>query len=363
MMTIMVAGGGTGGHVYPALSIANEFLKQVPGARVVCVGTRQGMEKELLANAGFSPYLIFAPKFKGQGFLIKLKTIIALPVSFLSALVLICKLRPTMIVGVGGYASFSVVCVGYCLGVATFISEQNAIPGLANRVLSRCARKIFVAFPYSTKFFKKEKVVLTGNPMRKEIIEYAAKKVARTDAASILVIGGSQGAKKLNDVIIDVIPDLAKRFNALTIYHITGPRHYLDVKRMYPVTSGVHVELYPYVNNMGELYAKTDLIISRSGSGILEFLHYGVPSILIPYRYASGDHQTFNARYFEEHGVSVMIQEDDLTHERLLIEIQRALMDNSHRDHVRHESQKMAISNASERIVSECIASAKKGKK
>lgn len=326
MKNILICGGGTGGHIYPAIAIAHEIRAREPRASVTFVGTEYGLETKLVPKAGYPLEFISIGGLKGKNLLLTLRNAARIPWAFVQAWRLLSRIRPDAVVGVGGYASGPVVMVAAMRGIPTMIHEQNAYPGITNRLLAKVVRQIAVAFPEALEVFQRPGVV-TGNPIRREFFEAAA----RTTGAKkrILVFGGSQGSKILNDAMTGALLFLAHIRDQIEIVHQTGPKEHARVESAYKASAFVSsARVVPFLDPMAVEMAAADLVISRSGAMTVgELAATGRPSILVPFALATNNHQEMNARVLERTGAAVVITEKELTPEKLAGVISAILAD------------------------------------
>ena len=320
-MKILIAGGGTGGHVIPALAIARE-LRDQHAAEVRFVGTARGLETRLVPEAGFPLELIHVGQLKGVSLATRLRTLADLPLGLLRCATLIRTFKPDVVVGVGGYASGPAMGAAVLLRIPTVAFEPNAVPGLANRLVGKYVSAAAVNFAPTTTYFRNAQV--TGIPVRPEFFAIQPK----TDGTRrLLVFGGSQGARILNDVMPTVAVRLLEQFPDLTIVHQAGGRHGESTNAAY-TAAGVdftRTTVAPYLDTMVDQIAAADVILCRSGaSTVAELAAAGRPSILIPFAAAADDHQRKNADVLVQAGAAVLITEAELTPERVLAQVSTA---------------------------------------
>lgn len=321
-MRILIAGGGTGGHVIPALAIARE-LRDHHAAEVRFVGTARGLETKLVPEAGFQLELIHVGQLKNVSLLTRLRTVADLPLGILRCISLLRSFKPSVVIGVGGYASGPAMMAAILLRTPTVAFEPNAVPGLANRLVGKYVSAAAVNFASTTAYFRNAKV--TGIPVRREFFAIQPK---ASGPLRLLVFGGSQGARVLNEVMPKIVGDLLVRFPDLTIVHQVGGRNGLSTATAY-AEAGVTDERFVrvlYLDAMVEQIAAADLILCRSGaSTVAELAAAGRASILVPFAAAADDHQRKNADVFVEAGAAAMILESELTPERTLAEVSTLL--------------------------------------
>jgi len=314
VMTLMIAGGGTGGHIYPAIAIAREFVARDTSRRVVFVGTEYGLEKTIVPKAGFPLEFISVGGLKGKGPLDVVKNLARLPLGVVQAWRVVARHRPSAVLGVGGYSSGPVLIAAKLRGVPTMIHEQNAFPGLTNRLAARFVTVVAVAFDEAGARMKRRDAVATGNPVRKEFFE-VNRQPATGDRKRVLVFGGSQGSKVLNDAMTKALPLLPDN---LEIVHQTGPKMLDEVQRVYRGSQFANARVVPYIDPMVDELAAADLVVSRAGAMTIgELAAVGRAAVLVPFAAATNNHQELNARVLEWAGGAVVVTEGELTPERL----------------------------------------------
>ena len=310
----MIAGGGTGGHLFPALAIAEAFRDRERANEILFVGSGRGLEGRVLGREGYARQSIAAVSLQDKSFFGRALGLAAISKSLWQSRRLLRAFRPDMVLGVGGYASGPVVLTAWALGYKTAIHEQNAFPGLSNRILARFVDRIFLSFAESAKHFPRKKVVLTGNPVRRRM--RPGKKGDRDPGGApftVLIFGGSQGAHRLNVAMEESLPHLQEQKGKWRIIHQTGDRDYGEVKEAY-ARAGWAAEVHPFIQDMDRVYAAADLVLCRAGATtVFELMAMGKPAILVPYPYAANDHQTLNARILMSAGAALMIKNGDLT--------------------------------------------------
>jgi UDP-N-acetylglucosamine--N-acetylmuramyl-(pentapeptide) pyrophosphoryl-undecaprenol N-acetylglucosamine transferase len=315
-MRVMIAGGGTGGHVIPALAIAGA-LKSDYDAEVCFIGTARGMETRLVPQAGYALELIEVGQLNRVSLATKLKTMVALPRGILHCLGLLRRWRPEAVVGVGGYASGPAMLAALILRVPTLAFEPNAVPGMANRLIGKRISAAAVNFAPTRAYFRNAEV--TGIPVRAEFFALAPR--PPQSAPRLLVMGGSQGARALNQKMPQVAKALLDAVPGLTILHQAGARHAETTQAAY-AASGAPPDRWrvqPFLEDMPSQFAASDLILARSGaSTVAELAASGKPSLLVPFPQAADDHQRKNAEVLVEGDAAVMLLEQDMTDARLL---------------------------------------------
>ena len=337
-MKLVMAGGGTGGHLFPALALAEEFKKKVPGVEIIFMGGKGGLEERVVPKHGYQLVVFDVEGIKRRTGLKRIKAIGKAGRSTVKAIGLLRSLKPDGVIGSGSYSSAPVVMAARLLGIKTAILEQNALPGLTNRWLGKVVDRIYIAFDQAKGFFPPRKTLLAGNPIRREIIEgTGAGAVAVNNGHnghkaggrkfSVLVFGGSQGATAINAAFLDATEYLTDLWPSLRVVHQAGEDGYQMVKESYR-RKNLKVELHRFIDDMAAAYRSSDLVVCRAGAtSIAEITALGIAPILIPYPFAADDHQTVNARCLEEAGAAVMIKQDRLTGSSLAAAI-RALYEN-----------------------------------
>ena len=314
-MKVMIAAGGTGGHIYPGIAVAKEILRRDERSEVLFVGTARGLETKIVPQNGFQLSLITSVGLKNVGFLGKLKGIGVLPISFVEAAKLLREFKPDVVVGAGGYVSGPVLFVASLLRFPTLIMDSNALPGFTNRRLAPFVDKAALTFEEALPFFG-EKGVVTGNPVRKEFFEVPPRE--RGEKTSLLVFGGSQGARAINNAMMNALPLLEGRNGRLRIVHQTGEADLEKTREMYNRSRVSDHEVRPFISDMFVEFGKADLVICRAGATTCaELGAAGKASIMIPLPTAADDHQRKNAEAFERAGASRMLVQADLNGENL----------------------------------------------
>lgn len=312
-LSIVIAGGGTGGHLYPGVAVARALLARVPDARVSFAGTARGIEARVVPQEGFDLDLIRAAGLKGKSLGALMRGVFLLPAGLLDAWALLSRRQPHVVIGVGGYSSGPVVLLAALRGRPTMVLEQNAVPGLTNRWLARVVRAAAVTYEGSLAFFR-GKAFVAGNPVRPEFI---TGRRASTDTAArpprLLVLGGSQGAHAINVAVAAAVAEWTRRLPGLTIVHQTGTRD-LEVMRRAYADVGVTAVVEPFLDRVAEVMQSADLVISRAGATTLaELAALGVPAVLVPFPAATDDHQRKNAEALVRAGAAQLVLEPSLS--------------------------------------------------
>ncbi len=337
-MKLIIAGGGTGGHLFPGIAVAEEFLARNPGNEVLFVGTSRGIEARAVPAAGFRLEQISAAGIRGKGLSGKLRGAGMMLNGYRQSLGILAGFRPDAVLGVGGYASLPMLLAAKRCGVPCFIHEQNAVPGMTNRVLSRLVDRIFITVEESARLFPGDRVLLTGNPLRRQILDLLGTrdsgpgtgKGKKTDfdissprsplpshSFNLLVFGGSQGAHAINMAMVASLGYLKRSGLALDITHQTGEKDHAEVAAAYGA-AGIRARVLPFIDDMATEYARADLVVCRSGATtIAEVTATGKACLFIPFPYAVDDHQRRNAEALLNRSACFMLLERDLTPERL----------------------------------------------
>jgi len=318
-MKVLFAAGGTGGHIFPAIAVAKELMRRHADGEVLFVGTAKGLETRIVPENGFQLSLIHSAGLKNVGISGKVKGMAVLPKSFLEARQIMRQFRPHVVVGAGGYVSGPVLMMAAIMGVPTLVMDSNALPGFTNRQLARFVDKAALAFDASLPYFGKKGVVV-GNPVRHEFFEIPQKE--RAEEFHILIFGGSQGARAINNAMVEALEGLSKFDGKLTITHQTGENDFERIRDAYASSAFSKGDVRPFISEMPREFGKADLIISRAGATTCaELAAAGKASIMIPLPTAADDHQRKNAEALEAGKAAKMILQKDLTGELLVNEI------------------------------------------
>lgn len=316
-MRVIIAGGGTGGHLFPAIALAEELRSRLPDLSILFVGAEGGVEASLIAARGWEFEGIRASGLKGKRLSQRLRGLALIPSSLIRSQSILRRFSPDVVIGFGGYASASMVMAGVLAKVPTVIHEQNAFPGLANRWLGKFVDFVAVAFEGASGFFPKAKVRVTGNPVRAELFGVSrAESMARfgldPHRFTLLIFGGSQGAHRLNQAVVEALPLLEPVRGQVQFLHATGLRDLGQVRQEY--TAGGHrAVVEPFFSEMAMPYAAADLCLCRAGaSTVAELCALGKPSILVPFPFAANDHQRFNAEALVASGGARMVPDRKL---------------------------------------------------
>ena len=311
----IISGGGSGGHIYPALSIADSLKNKFINSELLFVGSKNRMEMKIIPDRGYKIRGLNISGFNRKVSISNLLLPFELIISLFQSLIILLKFRPNLVIGTGGFASGPILFVSSLINIPTFIQEQNSYPGITNKILGKYSKKIFVAYAGMDKFFDSKKIIYSGNPVRESIRLFKSVKNQqvykklnlKSNKKIILVLGGSQGADKLNKSITDSIDFFIK--NDLQVILQTGTRYYENYKKF----KNKNLIIVPFVDKIEELYSISDLIVSRSGASIIsELCIVGKPVIFVPSPNVVDDHQTKNARSIYDNGACEFINEDEL---------------------------------------------------
>jgi len=355
-LRVLIAGGGTAGHINPGIAIAKYIQSKNSNAEIMFVGTQRGLETKLVPREGFELEFI---KVKGFRRKLSVDTIVSIKEMFqgiMEARRVIKKFKPDIVVGTGGYVCGPVVLNASLMKIPTVVHEQNAFPGITNRILSRFADAVAISFQESKKYFKASKTLaFTGNPIRSEILEVdktsARRNLGKDKNSSIVVIfGGSRGAEKINEAVSDMLLNHYKEENCEIIY-ATGEAQFEKILKQLEGIRSEHTEIVPYIYDMANVLSSADLVVSRAGAiTISELTAQGIPSIMIPSPHVTANHQEHNARALEEQGAAVVILEKDLNGEILHMQIMDLLRNREQLNKMARNSKKMGLTNATEKI-------------
>ena len=346
LSSVIIAGGGTGGHIYPGIAIAQEFKRRNANCKIIFVGTARGLENKIVPREGFTLELIAVAALKGVSITKRTKSLLLLPKSFLAVRSLIKKHQPEVVIGVGGYASGPMVLIASLMGVPTLIAEQNALPGFTNRVLSRFVKAAAVSFAEAKSFFG-NKAEITGNPVRAEFFSIPPR--PNNETKNIVITGGSQGARAINNAMIEALPLLEAQ--KISIVHQTGELDFERIKAAY-AQSPIKAEVKPFIEKIVDEFANADLVISRAGATtVAELAAAGRPALMIPFPLAADDHQRKNAEAVERAGAGRMILQSELTGERLAKELLTLISDTEKLAAMSAASKTLAHPDAAARVV------------
>ena len=355
-LRIVIAGGGTGGHLFPALAIAEEFRRRDKSTEIIFAGAERGLETSVVPARGYRLELFDVEGIKKRKGLERLGAITKALRATMRARKWLKDLRPDGVIGSGSYSSGPVVLAARLLGIKTMILEQNAVPGLTNRMLGRLASRVYIAFEEAARYFPKARTLISGNPVRKDILCAVDRVRHRANGRfSLFVFGGSQGATAINAAFIDATEYLTDIWNSLHVVHQTGKEGFGAAEGAYK-RKGLKVEVRDFIEDMASVYATSDLVVCRAGAtSIAEITSLGLPAIFIPYPFSTDDHQEVNARTLEKKGAAMMIRQDELTGSVLASAIRRFYEDRETLDRVRRSIRRLARPGATEAVVDDCL--------
>lgn len=359
-MRVVLTGGGTGGHIYPALAVAREVSLQHPQAAFLYIGSKHGLEAQLVPRAGFPFQSVEISGLKRKLSLDNVKTVWKFIRAVAESKRMLREFKPDVVVGTGGYVCGPVMYAAAKLGIPTLVHEQNVVPGLTNKFLSRSASKIAVSFSESLSFFPPAKTVLTGNPRATEVMHgdaEAGRRFLGVDAGKkiVLIFGGSRGARAINEAVLSMVPHVSD-FAGTHFVYVTGDVHYEKISASLRQMGDLpgNLSVLSFVHNMPDVLAATHVLVSRAGASTLaEVTALGVPSILIPSPYVTNNHQEKNARGLEKAGAAEVIVERDLTGQSLLESLTALLRDQNRWEQMRKSSLALGMPKAATEIVAQ----------
>jgi UDP-N-acetylglucosamine--N-acetylmuramyl-(pentapeptide) pyrophosphoryl-undecaprenol N-acetylglucosamine transferase len=349
VMRVIIAAGGTGGHIFPGVAIAREFRRRDPSAEILFVGTARGLETKIVPREGFDLELISVGALKGVSVFERIKSLAGLSISFVAALRILRRFKPDVVIGVGGYSSGPTLLMAALSRIPTMVVEPNAMPGFTNRVLARLVDAVALSFADAQKYFGRRAVV-TGNPVRVDFARLTRK--ARGERLNVLIFGGSQGARAINKAMIAALPLLAAKKDRLAITHQTGEPDFETVRPAYADAGFDSADVKPFIHDMADQFERADVLICRSGATTAaEVAAAGKAAIFIPFPFATDDHQRRNAEAFERVGAGRMILQKDLTPARLAEELNRLIEHPEEIDRMEESSRGMGRTDSTERAV------------
>jgi UDP-N-acetylglucosamine--N-acetylmuramyl-(pentapeptide) pyrophosphoryl-undecaprenol N-acetylglucosamine transferase len=354
-MRVILAGGGTGGHLFPGLAVAREFQRRDPSVEILFVGTAQGIEFRVLPKEGFKLETLTVKGIKGRGVRGWCDALCGVPASLWRSLAIIRKFSPDWVIGLGGYASGPALLAGRLAGVRCAIMEQNLRPGFTNKLLGQWVQRVFTSYAGSAEFFSRARIIQTGNPVRWQRLPTVLKR----EKFSLLVFGGSGGARRINYAVMDALKQLTDLKDAFFVTHQTGASDYPAIQEAY---AGLpfDAKVTPFIDAMDEAYALADLVLCRAGATtVAELTAFGKAAILVPYPFAIYDHQRGNARALVERGAAEMILDQDLSGPLLAEKIRGYLSDPVRVARMAQAAREMGRPDAAARIVDECYAMAR----
>lgn len=360
-INILFAGGGTGGHLFPGIAIAQKFIEKNKASNILFVGSGNEFEKAILSENKFNHKKITTAGIKGLGLFKKINSALKIPKGMIESSIIIKNFKPDIIIGVGGYSSGPLIIMAWLMRIFTgkyyiALQEQNILPGITNRILSKFSDKIFISFEKTSNYFKTSKTMYTGNPVRKEILKIAEKKVHKQEnknVFTILIIGGSQGAHSINMAIIESLKRI-KQTDKYFFIHQTGEKDIEIVKKSY-TDLNINCEVKPFFNDIDRQYEMADLIVCRAGATtIAEITAMGIAALLIPFPYAADNHQVLNAETLVEKEAAEMILEESLQENFLANKIESYMENRLKIEQMARNSKKIGKPDAADVIVENC---------
>lgn len=355
-MRLIISGGGTGGHIYPALAIIEDLLKQEPDSEVLYVGSHRGLESSIVPKQGIKFVALKIQGFKRSLSFENFKTIALFLKSVHDSKKIIKDFKPDVVIGTGGYVSGAVVYAAAKAHIPTIIHEQNSAVGLTNKFLSRYVDKIAIGFHEAKAQFPEEKVIFTGNPRAQQVAnmhsDFKWSSIGlKDDVSTVLIFGGSQGAPAINNAVIGSINEFNRR--TYQVVFVTGQKRYTQVMdKLQKSQIKSNIKVLPYINNMPQVLPKVDLIIGRAGAtSIAEITALGIPAILIPSPYVTADHQTKNTMSLVSRGAALMIKEADLNPKNLLKAVDQLMHDPAEREKMAKNSRSLGVVNSADKIL------------
>lgn len=358
-MKILLSGGGTGGHVFPALALARRALAHNPEDAVLFVGNPRGIEANLVPAHGYPFHGLICSGFAARSLKHKMVALSELTRAVWKGCGIIRRFSPDVVVGFGGYASMPVIIAAALLRIPVVLHEQNAGAGMANRVAAFWARRICVAFPQTLKAFPAKKVCLSGNPVRPELFSIPS---ARPESMQLLVFGGSQGARPINECMVSALGLLLQQFPELHVVHQTGKAQGEEIAQAYRAAGySDRVEVVDFITDMMTAYTQSTLVVCRAGATtVAELAASGRPALLVPFPQAAADHQTDNARALVDVGAAVMIAQSALTPETLATQISLLLQNRTELFMMARRARTVAAKGAADLILHQCRMAARK---
>lgn len=349
MMRMIVAGGGTGGHLFPGLAVAERVAGSAPQS-VLFIGSSSGIEARVIPRTAFAFRALSIRGLRGRGWRGAAQLVAQLPAAVAHAWRALGEFHPDVVLGVGGYASFPVVLAAWLRRVPTVLLEQNAHPGLANRALGRLASRVCTTFPEANAYFPRRTVVLTGNPVRL----FATAPPAPRTGFTLLVFGGSQGAHRLNEAMREAAPALRAAIADLRIVHQTGAADRAALEARY-AELGIEAEVREFIDDMGVAYQRADLVVCRAGATtVAELTALGKPAILVPYPFAADDHQRANASVVAARGAGILILDRELSGAGLADTIGALAGDRPRLAAMAEAARQLGVPDAAARVVETC---------
>ncbi len=369
-MKVVLSGGGTGGHIYPALTIAGALRRLDPDCEITFVGTRKGLEKDIIPRYGYPLEFIKVAGFERHLGLGTLKSAGELLLGLKEAYTLLNRINPDLVIGTGGYVCGPILFWAAMKRVPTCIQEQNAMPGVTNKILSRFVDRVFLGYKEGAKYFASHaQKVYTGNPVRQEILDASREEGLKKfgldpEKTTLLAFGGSRGARTINQAMVTVEQQLAGN-PRIQILHATGTVGYEKHAEALgdQVLHAGNIHVVPYLHDMPLALAAADLAVSRAGAiGLAELMVKGIPSILVPYPYATANHQEYNARALAAKGAALVVLDKDLNGDWLLGEVEKLLQEPERLETMHRSALRCAMPQAADAIAEQALALAEGNK-
>jgi UDP-N-acetylglucosamine--N-acetylmuramyl-(pentapeptide) pyrophosphoryl-undecaprenol N-acetylglucosamine transferase len=354
-MKVILAGGGTGGHLFPGVAVAQEFQRRNPMSGILFIGTAQGIEARALAPLGYRLELLSVRGLKGRGARGVMDALYGVPASLWRCLEILREFRPDVVIGLGGYASGPMLLAATLRRIPRVIMEQNLRPGFTNKLLGRFVDRVFISYAGSRQFFAGARVVETGNPVRWQGLPAARP----GEKFTLLVFGGSGGARRINFAVVEALKQLDDLRPKMKIIHQTGQNDHAEIANAYAAL-GFEAEIVPFIEKMDEAYARADLIVCRAGATtVAELTVFGKAAILVPFPYAIYDHQRGNAEALVSRGAAEMILDQELTGENLAARLRFYIAAPEKLAAMADAARTMGRPRAAASIVEECYALAR----
>lgn len=353
---IIIAAGGTGGHVFPGLAIADELKLLLPNARIVFVGTARGLEAKIMPEHGWPLILLKSLSIKDRRGFSKLLAYAILPYLILKSIIMVLSDRPAFFISIGGYAAGPMAIAAWICSVPIAVIEPNAVAGFTNRIIGRLSKRAFISFDEAARYFPKGRAAVIGNPVRGEVMKIHRRKRNEKDKFSIFVFGGSQGARSLNQAMMSAAGELKEYASRISIIHQAGKSDDIGAIAAAYESVNIEAEVFQFIDSIWGCYERADLVIARAGATtIAELRAVGLPSILIPYPFAADDHQRANAECMVRAGAARMIADVDCSGERFASEIIAMLKDPGALDEMARRVDIFAPKDSAEKIARSCV--------
>ncbi|PSL50770.1 UDP-N-acetylglucosamine-N-acetylmuramylpentapeptide N-acetylglucosamine transferase [Salsuginibacillus halophilus] len=354
-MNVMISGGGTGGHIYPALAFARYIRRLHPEASIVYVGSEDGLEADIVPREGLQLETVKISGFKRKLSAHNVRTVVRFVKAVKQARRYIRTHQPDVVIGTGGYVAGPVVYAAAKEGVPSIVHEQNSVPGLTNKFLSRYADRIALSFEEASSYFPGKETMLTGNPRASEVLKARGASPLpdlglSPEKRTVLVVGGSRGARPINEAVTEALPDCAGR--DWQMLYVTGEVHFDEVNQVVEEAGRPeNVAVHPFLYNMPEVLAHVDVVCARAGATTLaELMALGLPAILIPSPYVTNNHQEKNARALEEAGAALVSREEEFNGKRLLEQVEQILNTPAIWERMHQNALDVAVTDANERL-------------